>query len=196
VASSQTTSHKQDGWQVEQLTLTSHAGSHLDAPLHKLAGAPSIDAFPLERFTGPAFIVDCRTARPRQPFTSSLLNRTLRQQTDLKDKIILLATGWGDKRAATELWESQSPFLAPDGAEWLVDQEIRGVGIDHFSIGGTVEPSNSLTHQILLSANIWVAEDLRFPAEVFDLPQPLQFWALPINLRQHGGAWCRPVIAV
>jgi kynurenine formamidase len=184
------------GWRVEQLTLTSHSGSHVDAPLHKLPGAPSIDAFPLERFVGPAFIVDCRNARPGQPFTSSLLNRTLRHQPDLKDKIILLATGWGDKRAASELWESQSPFLSPDGAEWLVDQEVCGVGIDHFSIGGTVEPSNSLTHQHLLGANIWVVEDLRFPPEVFDLPQPVQFWCLPIHLRHHGGAWCRPVIAV
>jgi kynurenine formamidase len=188
--------HEKDGWQVERLTLTSHTGSHLDAPLHKFAGAPSIDDFSLDRFVGPALILDFRGSRSGQPFTSSMLSRVLRTQTELRDKIVLLATGWGDKRGISKDWKTGSPFLSPDGAEWLAEQEIRGVGIDHFSIGGGKEPSNSLTHQALLQANIWIVEDLRFPPEVFDLPQPVQFWALPVNLKKHSGAFCRPVIAV
>ena len=44
--------------------------------------------------------------------------------------------------------------------------------------------------------DIWVAEDLRFPAEVFTLPGPVEFWALPINLKGHTGSFCRPVLVV
>ena len=190
-------SHEKDGWLVEQLTLTTHTGSHFDAPLHKFPGAPSVNDFPLERYVGSAWVVDMRDCRAGQPFTSSMLSRKMRQQSDLGDQIVLLATGWGEKRGqAGRRDEEPPPFLAPDGADWLVEQEIRGVGIDAFSIGGYREPSNSLTHEKLLEANIWILEDLRFPEEVFALSQPVQFWALPMHLRKSSGAFCRPVIAV
>lgn len=196
VRSTVTCDHPKDGWRVESLTLTPHTGSHLDAPLHKVAGGPAIDDYPIDRFVGQAYILDFRASRPGQPFTSSMLSRALRDRRELRDKIILLATGWGEKRAQSEEWERMSPFLSPDGAAWLVDQDIRGVGIDHYSIGGLVEPSNTLTHQRLLQANVWIVEDLRFPPQAYDVRQPVTFWCLPIHLKGHSGAFCRPVLMV
>jgi kynurenine formamidase len=187
--------HARDGWRVETLTLTAHTGSHVDAPLHKFAGTLSIDSIPLERFAGPAVLADLRDARPGQPFTSSQLSRKLRT-VPLEDHIVLIATGWGRKRAHTEEWLHQSPFLAPDGAEWLAEQGIRGVGIDCWSIGGGNEPQNSLTHEALLKAGIWIVEELQFPDAAFDLPQPFQYAGLPVNLRGMSGAFCRPVIVL
>jgi kynurenine formamidase len=186
--------HPKDGWRMELLTLASHTGSHVDAPLHKLAGAPELDQVPLESFAGPAVIADFRDAKADQPFTSSMLSRKLR--VELEDRIVLLATGWGYKRAKSEEWLYHSPYVSPDGAEWLVEQKIRAVGIDHYSIGGARAEQNSRTHEILLQAGLWIVEELFFPPEVFSLAQPVQFWCLPINLRGHSGAFCRPVIAI
>lgn len=186
--------HPQDGWRMELLTLASHTGSHVDAPVHKLAGAPDLDRLPLESFAGKAVIGDLRDAKVDQPLTSSMLSRKLR--VELADRIVLLATGWGDKRSKSEEWLYHSPYVSPDGAEWLVEQKIRAVGIDHYSIGGARAEQNSRTHEILLQAGIWIVEELFFPPEAFSLPQPVQFWCLPINLRGHSGAFCRPVIAV
>lgn len=186
--------HAKGGWRVEHLALTPHTGSHIDAPLHRFAVADSIDKLPLDRFTGPAFIADVRGARPGMPFTSSMLSRALHGK--LEDSIVLVATGWGAKRSHSEEWLEQSPYVSPDGAEWLVEQGIRGVGIDHYSIGGCREPQNSMTHEILLGAGVWIVEELRFPEEVFALEQPVQFWALPIHLQGHSGAFCRPVLVV
>ena len=186
--------HAKDGWRVELLTLASHTGSHVDAPYHKLAHGASLDHIPLESFTGQAFIADFRDAVPDQPLTAELLSRQLTR--DLTDHIILLATGWGAKRAKTDEWLHHPPCLSPDGAEWLVARKIRGVGIDHYSIAGPRDPINSRTHEILLGANVWIVEELSFPAEVFALPQPVEFWSLPINLRGHTGAFCRPVVVV
>jgi arylformamidase len=196
IRSAVSSDHPKDGWRVESLSLTPHTGSHVDAPLHRLAGGPAIDDFPVDRFVGQVHILDYRDSRPRRPFTSSMLSRSLREWPCLRDKIILFATGWGEKRAKTAEWEQMSPFLSPDGAAWLVGQDIRGVGIDHFSIGGAVEPSNTLTHQRLLQANVWIVEDLRFPPEAYGLPQPITFWCLPIHLKGHSGAFCRPVLVV
>src|SRR5258706_1763811 len=84
--------HERDGWRVELLTLASHTGSHVDAPLHKLAGAPSLDEIPLERWVGKAYIADLRGIAPDVPITARLLQQKLPQ--DLNDRIVLLATGW------------------------------------------------------------------------------------------------------
>ena len=186
--------HEQVGWRVELLTLASHTGSHVDAPLHKLAGAKSLDDIPLESWVGPAYIADLRGIAPDAPITAKLLQAKLPH--DLSDRIVLLATGWGERRAKTDEWHYHSPPLVPDGAQWLVDCGIRGVGIDHYSIGGARDPINSQTHTILLSAGVWIVEELRFPLEVFALPQPVKFWSLPINFRGFTGAFCRPVIVV
>ncbi len=104
-----------------------------------------------------------------------------------------IATGWGDRRAKSEEWLYQSPWLHPDAARWLVSRKIRGIGIDHFSIGGLV-PENEETHTILLGAGVWISEELRFPPESFELSQPVKFWALPLNWPGCSGAFCRPVI--
>ena len=49
---------------------------------------------------------------------------------------------------------------------------------------------------ILLGLGIWVVEELKFPADVFSLPHPLKFWALPTNWPGCSGAFCRPVVEV
>ena len=91
---------KKDGWRVEQLTLTSHTGSHIDAPSHKIPKGTHLDKLPLDSFVGKAVLADLRDCRPGMPFTSTWLSRKLR--TELEDRIVLLATGWGAKRARTD----------------------------------------------------------------------------------------------
>jgi len=186
--------HPERGWRVELLTLASHTGSHVDAPLHKIAGGASIDDIPLEQWCGPAYIADCRGIAAGEQVTAEMLAAKL---PDLPtDAIVLLATGWGEKRAKTDEWLRHSPCLSVDGAEWIVAKAVRGVGIDHYSIGGGTEPTNERVHTVLLGAGVWVVEELRFPAEVFGLPQPVSYMGLPVNFRGHTGAFCRPVLVV
>jgi kynurenine formamidase len=186
--------HPKDGWRVELLTLASHTGSHVDAPYHKLADGPNLDQIPLERFTGQAVIGDFRGAAPDEALTADKLSSKLKMA--VTDRIVLLVTGWGAKRAKTEEWLQHPPYVSPDGAEWLVAQRIRAVGIDHYSIAGPRDPVNSQTHTILLRANVWIVEELSFPDEVFTIPQPFEFMSLPINFRGFTGSFCRPVAIV
>lgn len=186
--------HAKDNWHMEMITLATHTGSHLDAPLHKIDGGKSIDQIPLDSFSGEAVLADLRDSEADRPIRAELLASHL--QGDLSDRIILLATGWGERRAATEEWHYHSPFLAPDGAQWLVDRKVRAVGIDHYSIGGSRDPDNTRTHEILLGSGLWIVEDLRFPEEIFTLGPRFPFMALPINFPGHSGALCRPVCVV
>ncbi len=186
--------HPQVGWRVELLTLASHTGSHVDAPYHKLANGANLDQIPLERFTGEAVIADFRGAHADEPLTAEKLSGKLTHP--LNDRIVLLATGWGAKRAKTDEWLQHPPHLSPDGAEWLVERKIRGVGIDHYSIAGPRDPVNSRTHTILLQANVWIVEELSFPEDIFRVAQPFEFMSLPINFRGFTGSFCRPVAVI
>jgi kynurenine formamidase len=186
--------HPQTGWRVELLTLASHTGSHVDAPLHKIAGGASLDDIPLESWCGPAFIADFRGIAADTHVTAGMLKEKL--PANLTGAIVLLCTGWGEKRGKTDEWLRHSPCLGEDGAAWLVEKSVRGVGIDHYSIGGCAEPTNERVHTILLGAGVWVVEELRFPAEVFALVQPVQYMGLPVNFRSHTGAFCRPVLVI
>ncbi len=191
VSFQRTADHPQGGWRMEEIALATHTGSHLDAPLHKIAGGKSITDLPLETFTGPAHIADLRGLAPDALITPALLAARLTGVAP--GDIVLLATGWGDKRAKTDEWLHHAPRVSPDGARWLVEQRVRGVGIDHYSVGG-LGPENDETHTVLLGAGVWIIEELRFPAEVFALPAPVKFWALPMNWPGCSGAFCRPVL--
>ncbi len=183
--------HEKVGWHTEFLKLASHTGSHLDAPKHKIPGGKAIDEFPLEAFAGPARIADLRDSGPDRRIDDATLARAL---PDFQPgDIALLATGWGDRRAADATWQHHSPFLAPEGAAWLVEHGAKGVGIDHYSIGGSRDPDNSNTHITLLSRDIWIVEELRFPPDAFALPRPTIFICLPVNFRGFSGSFCRPV---
>jgi kynurenine formamidase len=186
--------HPQSGWRVELMTLASHTGSHVDAPLHKIAGGASLDDIPLEKWCSPAFVLDFRGIAADGHMTADMLRAKL--PPDVADHIVLLATGWGEKRAKTDEWLRHSPCLSEEGARFLVERRIRGVGIDHYSIGGCKEPTNERVHTVLLGAGVWVVEELRFPAEVFALPQPVRYMGLPVNFRGHTGAFCRPVVVL
>lgn len=195
--------HERDGWQCELLTLASHTGSHVDAPLHKIAGGRSLDDLPLSTWVGSAWLVDLRPDLPPPPadagvtrsdapaITADLLQRHLPALPP--DAIVLLCTGIGDRRAKSDEWLGRSPYVDPSAARWLVDRKVRGVGIDHYSVGGS-GPTNAETHEVLLGNGVWVVEELSFPPEVWTLPQPVKFWSLPVNLKGHTGAFCRPVI--
>jgi kynurenine formamidase len=183
--------HPADGWRMEVFQFASHTGTHLDAPLHKLAGGASIDQFPLEAFTGPAHVVDLVGVGADHPIGPDDLAPAL--PNDLSGAIVLLNTGWGHRRAKSDEWHYHSPFLSPAGAEWLVTRGVKGIGIDHYSIGGSRDPDNTRTHEIVLGAGVWVVEDLCFRDGWRDAADGAIFQALPLNFPGFSGTPCRAV---
>ncbi|HSI85785.1 MAG: cyclase family protein [Candidatus Methylacidiphilales bacterium] len=184
--------HPGDGWRMEEFHMASHTGTHLDAPLHKLALGGAIDAFPLEAFVGQAHVIELKNADSDYAIKGA--DFAPLYNIDLHGAIVLLNTGWGHKRAATEEYLYHSPYLSAEGAQWLVDRGVKGVGIDHFSIGGMSE-ENTQTHEILLGAALWVVEDLVFREgwRSAASAQGALFQALPLLLPGFSGSPCRAV---
>jgi kynurenine formamidase len=188
------TGKHRERWNIELVTLPSHIGTHIDAPKHKLKHWKGLEDFPLDQFRGKAVLADFRGSSHGQRFGPADLKRKLPKYLD--KRIVLIATGWAFKREQKAAWNKGIPHLSPDGAHWLVEQGIRAVGIDHWSIGGPDEPYDSLTHTILMSDNVWIVENMQFPDPVFELPRPFEFWCLPVNIPKLSGVLCRPVAVV
>src|ERR1700733_9918067 len=87
--------HPADGWRMETFQMASHTGTHLDAPLHKLAGGKSIDQYPLDAFMGPARIADLAGIAADHPIDAADLEKALAGSGPLAGSIVLLNTGWG-----------------------------------------------------------------------------------------------------
>jgi len=179
--------HAEDvGWNTERLNFFTHVGTHIDSPWHRDNGGRTIDTMPPDTFIGPATAVDLYGKKPDEAICVS----DLEPYGSRLNPIVLLCTGWGEKRSNTDEYLYHSPWLSAEGARWLVEHGVRGVGIDHFSVGGANPEHVEAPHDVLLDAGIWILEDLILPRRLLDFGN-LHVIALPLLLKGGSGAPAR-----
>ncbi|MBE3576832.1 MAG: cyclase family protein [Limnochordales bacterium] len=156
-----------------RLSFDSHSGTHVDAPLHMIPGGAPINQVALERFVGSCRVVDLTHIEEK-------ITRADLESVDALDPLVprdfvLLKT--------RNSWQIAPPFdqrfvyLARDGAEFLAERGVRGVGID--SLGIERDQPGYPSHRCLLVAGIPIIEGLylaRVPAGRYFLvaaPLPL-----------------------
>ncbi len=173
----------------DKLTLSvysmgAHSGTHIDAPMHFVAGGAPIDQVPLEPLIGPARVIDIPDSV--QAIDAAELNRH-----DWKGaKRVLFRTrstlrGWMDSSFHTDF-----AYIAPDAAQLLADAGVVLVGVDYISAEQFGAPAPR-THQILLGRGIPIVEglDLR-PVRAGDY----DLIVLPLKVRGHEGAPARAIV--
>jgi arylformamidase len=168
---------------VSRLSLSLHAGTHVDAPLHFIEGGAAVDAVPLSSLCGPARVVEIRD--PAAVTVAELEGAALQGVTR-----VLFKTRNG------RLWDSPAfrkdfVHLDPAAARWLVARGVVLVGLDYLSIEafGAPEPA---AHRALLERGVAVVEglDLRAPP-----PGEYDLWCLPLKVAGGDGAPARVVLA-
>lgn len=176
---------------VEHLELMTHTGTHVDAPFHFFPDGETVDVLPLSHFHGPCVALDLRYKEPASGITTADLEP--HAQLIRAGVIVLLKTGWGDKRGLTKEFLTAWPYLSGDGAEFLVSREIHGVGIEGLSIGGFNDlEKETAAHKVLLGAKKLIVEDIRVPEAMLD-GRVRHFAAFPVLIEKAGGAWTRAV---
>ena len=127
------------GWAVEEVQAITHTGTHVDAPYHYAAtseGKPArtIDQVPLEWCFAPGVVLDLRHKQARELVTIADLETAL-QKINYRLRpfdIVLLQTG-ADKRLHSPEYFAQ-PGLGREGVLWLVEQGVRVIGIDAYTL--------------------------------------------------------------
>lgn len=179
------------GYNIAQITLGTHQGTHLDAPYHFYDDGKTLDQIPLDRFYGPAVLIDlapggCLPAKtPITPET--LAPYADRFQPGAK---VIYRTGW-DRMFGTPACFTDYPTLTLEAARWIAERRIGLLGMD------TMTPSVDWkeVHWTLLQkgVEIVVVEGL---ANLDRLPERFTFAGFPLNIKGRDGSPIRAVAVV
>lgn len=177
-----------EGYTSEIIKLNTHTATHLDAPFHFFSDMETIDEISLDRFIGRAVIVDLTGVEACHGI--GIEDLEVYGSRIGKGDIVLICTGWHKKRGYSKEYYNDWPYLSAEGATWLLEKGVKGVGIDGMSMGGWYEGTGRPCHEILLSNHVWLLEELDFPEEVIKYEE-VYLHAVPLKLTGCSGSPCR-----
>jgi arylformamidase len=168
---------------LSQITGSAHTGTHMDAPLHFIPNARSIDTMPLSATIGPARVVGIEDAE-------AIKVSELAKHNIASGERILFRTANSGRLWKTDLFHEDYVYINPGSAEYLAAIGIQTVGVDYLSVGGFYT-GNAETHRALLGAGIWVIEGLNLEHVE---PGEYDMICLPLKLVGADGAPARAVL--
>lgn len=166
-------------------SLGAHSGTHIDAPMHFVAGGASIDKVALEPLIGPARVIDIADAV--QAIDAAELERhQWRGASRILFRTRSSRRGW----MASPTFQRDFAYIAPDAALLLANAGVQLVGIDYISAEqfGAAVPA---THRILLGRGIPIVEGLALEQVE---PGDYDLIVLPLKVAGHEGAPARAVV--
>jgi arylformamidase len=176
---------KGDPLTLSAYSLGAHSGTHVDAPMHFVAGGASIDQVPLDRLIGRARVIDIPD--DVQAIDAAELGRHEWRGAPR----ILFRTRSSDRGWMTSTtFHRDFAYIAPDAAQLMADAGVQLVGIDYLS-AEQFGASAPRSHQILLGKGIPIVEGLSLQsvsAGDYDLI------VLPMKVAGHEAAPARAVL--
>ena len=173
-------------WSIEQgdsvtvgtVTSTTHVGAHIDAPSHVIAGAPSIEATPIDACVGSCLVLDVsklveRGPSPHCQVEPDAVRERAAAHTSAPIERLLLRHYPQPNRE----WDAELPGIDSELMRWFAAQGGRLMGVDLASF----DPADSKTlecHRAGIAAGVVLLEGLdlsRAPegeAELIALPLP------------------------
>ena len=149
------------GYDSEVMFLSTHTGTHMDAPSHFISGRATIDEIEVNRFV-------CNNALLLKIEKGS--NQTISRDDIIgcekdgnwgqikENDTIVFFTGW-ESQIEKDNYISDNPGLSTDAAKYLAEKKVNAVAIDGPSIDPGIDNSFK-AHKILLSYDILIIENL------------------------------------
>lgn len=172
-----------DGANVSFVRFGSHTGTHADASRHFFDDGQTVDRIPLDKLIGPALVIHF-------PDELMAVGAADLREHDLGAHTRILLRTRNSALLSRRDFVRDYTYLAPDGAQYLVDNGVELVGIDYFSIE-QFHSGHHLTHKTLLEKSVVILEglDLSIPAAGV-----YQLICLPLRIEGCDGAPARAVL--
>lgn len=197
-------------WAVETVTLTTHTGTHVDAPWHyaeKSEGkkARTIDELPLEWFFGDGVLFDFTDKEPGYELQIDDFKEKLKEMNyTLKPYDIVLVRSDADKHYYEENYAMVHVGVSADATRWLIEQGIKVMGTDGWGwdipLPLQAEQYKKTGEEDILWAAHFVGKEKEYCqieklANLDQLPSPTGFKVacFPISIKDASGGWARPV---
>ncbi len=161
---------EKDGFCDHYVSMGTHVGTHVDAPMHMIAGGQSLDQVPVDQFIGRGVYVEVTDG-----------NFDAVREADIHEgDIVLLSTGMGAKYHEPVYFDDY-PAMSDEIANYLVQKKIKMVGVDTCSVDNK---DGFPVHKILLGGNVLIIENLTNLGQLAG--KTFRIFALPINLQIDG----------
>jgi arylformamidase len=174
---------KGDSDNVSSISMGSHTGTHIDAPLHFFPGGKSLDKMPFGATIGPARVIAVKNKVSISP------GELAAYRIKRGERIIF-------KTRNSNYWQTGKfnksfVYISSDGAKHLVSKGISCVGIDYLSVGAYYKEGEQI-HKIFLKNGVWIIEGLNLKGV---LPGAYDLICLPLKIFNSEGAPARAIIS-
>lgn len=180
------------GYNLTRISMSSHQGTHLDVPFHFFDDGKTLDEVSLDRFYGPARLVDLAPGTMLSP--KALLTVEMfapHAEAFQPGAKVIYRTGW-DRMFGSPDFLSESPSLTLEAARWIASRKISLLGMD--TLTPTMEHGLECHHVLLgKGAEIIIVEGL---ANLHLLPPVFTFIGFPLNIKGRDGSPIRAVAVV
>ena len=176
------------GYRETQITLSSHTGTHMDAPRHILRDGCGLDQLPPSQFCGRAAVIDVSHLGAGSVITADFLrgqNGYLRTAD-----YALFYTGWEKKWGTEAFLNEPFPILDEEASKYLVACGLKGVGTDAISVDALADGTFP-AHRVLLNGGLVIVENLCLKKLVGR--KDVMFFALPVKFENADGAPVRAI---
>lgn len=162
-----------------RIHMDAHTGTHIDAELHMVPGGRTIEAVGLDKLVRSCRVIDLTSV------TGGITKADLEAHQPKAGEFLLFKT----RNSSEDEFNFEFIYLAADGARYLADIGVAGVGIDGLGVE-RAQPDHE-THVALLTKDIVIIEGLRLQ----DVPVGEYFMvALPLKLTGIDAAPARVVL--
>lgn len=180
-----------DGFRETMLRITSHTGTHMDAPYHLFPKGTKLDEIPAEQFVGKALVIDCRDLKAGDEVGMERIE-AVRKMADKAD-FLLFNTGW-DQNWGKEEYFGNYPVISMEICQYALDSGKKGVGFDTIGIDPVAEMTLPRHKKLLGNRDMVIMENLthldKIGGGLFTLA------ALPLKYQEADGAPFRAVAII
>ena len=169
-------------YNVSQVVLGTHAGTHVDAPWHFLDEGAKVDELPLEILMGKARVVAVAAREA--------VERGQLEELDLRDDLRLLIKTRNSGTLRQGSFREDFVHLSVDAASYLAQIGIKLVGWDYLSVE-KFGSRDYAAHHALLGAGVVLVEGLDLSQVE---PGEYDLFCLPLKLEGADGSPARVVL--
>ncbi len=170
---------------VSRLACGVHVGTHVDAPHHFLNDHRTVESLSLDILVGPACVVQI-------PEDVAVIDAQVLDHAAIlpgTERLLLKTRNSNHWKRGENGFDTGFVGVSADGAEWLVQHDLKLVGIDYLSVAPYHQ--SIPTHRALLTAGIVIIEGLDLSAVA---PGTYSLYCLPLKLVGSDGAPARTIL--
>jgi len=183
---------RDDGYNLEFLFMSTHTGTHVDAPYHFLEKGAKIHEISLKKLVSEAVLIQSKK-KGGESITKTDIQKFEKKHGRIASfSSVIFYTGW-QRNLQKKYYFEKNPGLSVSAAKYLASKKINLVGIDSPSIDLGTDSKFSV-HQIFAKKGILIVENLANLEKIKS--SKFHLVVLPLKLKNATGSPVRAIAFV